>query len=271
MRKQTAAIQLAVCVAAVSGAGANATVVHGQGTWETTLEARDLNHDGTTDAYYDTVLNISWLADFSYPMTHLGAGSGLIWQGAMDAAARLNVLGVTGWRLPTLSPINGTSFQYGRTNNGSTDIGTAWTDLGWGKNSELGHLFYVTLGNRGFFIPDDSSPAIFNGPQPGWTPDPNSGPFQNVVATGYWTDTKLRSAPDVSMMFNWSTGYQSDDSSEHRLWSAFVRDGDVALVPEPTTTSLLLVGLCGLLAALRGRARRAFTTADARTASYAVI
>ncbi len=37
--------------------------VSGQGTWETTLKPRDLTGDGVADAYYDTVLDITWLAD----------------------------------------------------------------------------------------------------------------------------------------------------------------------------------------------------------------
>jgi hypothetical protein len=37
--------------------------VPGQGTWETTLQSRDINHDGTVDAFCDTVLNVTWLAN----------------------------------------------------------------------------------------------------------------------------------------------------------------------------------------------------------------
>ena len=36
--------------------------VPGQGTWETTHRARGINRDGVVDAYYDTALNINWLA-----------------------------------------------------------------------------------------------------------------------------------------------------------------------------------------------------------------
>ena len=36
-------------------------VVPGQGTWETTLQARNLDGDTTTDAFYDTALSITWL------------------------------------------------------------------------------------------------------------------------------------------------------------------------------------------------------------------
>ena len=45
---------------------AQAAGVSGQGTWETTLQARDINHDGTVDAYYDSELHITWLTDANF-------------------------------------------------------------------------------------------------------------------------------------------------------------------------------------------------------------
>lgn len=42
----------------------HAIPVSGQGTWETTLQGRDLDGNAATfEAYYDTVLDITWLAD----------------------------------------------------------------------------------------------------------------------------------------------------------------------------------------------------------------
>jgi len=44
--------------------------VSGQGTWETTLQPRDLSGSPTTiEAYYDTVLDITWLVDANYART----------------------------------------------------------------------------------------------------------------------------------------------------------------------------------------------------------
>src|SRR3989304_3890046 len=43
---------------------AHAGSVTGQGSWETTLQARDLDgNTSTIEAYYDTVLHITWLPD----------------------------------------------------------------------------------------------------------------------------------------------------------------------------------------------------------------
>jgi hypothetical protein len=40
---------------------AQSAPISGQGTWETTLQNRDLNGDGIADAFYDTQLNVTWL------------------------------------------------------------------------------------------------------------------------------------------------------------------------------------------------------------------
>ena len=38
--------------------------IGGQGTWESTLKGRNLDGNASTiEAYYDTVLDITWLAD----------------------------------------------------------------------------------------------------------------------------------------------------------------------------------------------------------------
>jgi hypothetical protein len=44
---------------------ADAGPVPGQGTWQTTLHARDLDGNGTADADYDSSLNVTWLRDWS--------------------------------------------------------------------------------------------------------------------------------------------------------------------------------------------------------------
>ena len=56
----------AVCACALSSISipTHAVGVSGQGTWETTLQGRDLDGNAATfEAYYDTVLDITWLAD----------------------------------------------------------------------------------------------------------------------------------------------------------------------------------------------------------------
>jgi hypothetical protein len=48
---------------------ANSAPIAGVGTWESTLSARDLDGDGRTDAFFDSRLNTTWLADANIART----------------------------------------------------------------------------------------------------------------------------------------------------------------------------------------------------------
>jgi hypothetical protein len=55
---------LAVVTLCIAGLVCSSHALAKQGTWDTTLQARDLNGDGVADAYYDTLQNITWLDNF---------------------------------------------------------------------------------------------------------------------------------------------------------------------------------------------------------------
>ncbi len=62
-------------------------------------------------AYYDTVLNITWLQDANYANT-TGYGPAdfegkMDWADANAWAAGLSIAGVGGWRLPDTAPVDG--------------------------------------------------------------------------------------------------------------------------------------------------------------------
>ncbi|HEB56139.1 MAG TPA: hypothetical protein ENI98_07515, partial [Gammaproteobacteria bacterium] len=86
-----------------------AAPITGQGTWESTLQGRDLDGDlSTFEAYYDTALDITWLADANY------AGTPMDWATANNWAANLNPYnsGITGWRLPVTIDTGGRGCDY---------------------------------------------------------------------------------------------------------------------------------------------------------------
>lgn len=234
-----------MAVAMLAAGVAQAAGVPGQGTWETTLQPRDIDGDTVTDAFYDTALNITWLRDANV--------NGLMdWASANTWANTLVVGGVGGWRLPAVGPVNGTSFQYDFTNNGSTDSGYAKTGVGWGSASEMGHLYYVTLGNKGACTPDDASPDSCVAP-PGWGLS-NSGGFQNLQSGDYWSGTEYASAPNRAWIFGPYDGLQFGFSQFLALYAMAVRPGDVFAVPEPQTWAMLLLGLGAVMVAVRSRA-----------------
>ena len=93
------------------------------GPAQAALQDRDLNGDTVVDAFYDTDLDITWLRD-------AGLFTGGYWADANTWANTLVVGGVSGWRLP----MSDTCYQYNCT------------------GSEMGHLWYVELGNSAGFM-----------------------------------------------------------------------------------------------------------------------
>lgn len=235
------------------------------GTWEATLHARDINGDGTVDAYFDTALGISWLADVDFGTG--GTFQSFTWPESSAWASNLNVYGITGWRLPSARPLTGSWNLSTISYDGSTDRGQALPGIGWGTASELGHMFYVTLGNTGCGESCDYTIPAKN----------TSGPFINLKATipsdynTFWTNVQPN-APlfnGGALYFNMSLGFQSAQEPSaylRRGWA--VIDGDVPNlpfipeVPEPSNIVLLLAGLA--VVAIRMNRRRG-TEADLHT------
>ena len=105
------------CVLVVATSTSHADAISGQGTWETTLLPRDLDgNTSTIEAYYDTVLNITWLANDNLAQTNKFGVSGInvngamTWDKAIEWIAAMNASGGTGyfgynnWRLPKRIP-----------------------------------------------------------------------------------------------------------------------------------------------------------------------
>lgn len=233
----------AILALATSASGpASAAPVSGQGTWETTLQGRDLDGNSSNgfEAYYDTDLDITWLANAS-----LGNMS---WDAARTFVQSLDVYGVSGWRLPDVKPVSGSGFTCGEISyEGSMDCGYNIT------SSELGHLYYVTLNNKGYY-------DISGNWQSGYGMV-NTGPFSNVVQSSYWSETA--STPDANLGWGLGWGFDPSDGGQYyglydqgdgfAVWA--VHPGDVAAVPEPQAYAILLAGLGALAVAVQRRRR----------------
>jgi hypothetical protein len=255
----------AIAAIAMALAGAvQAAGVSGQGTWETTLLGRDI--DGNAVAgnaassvfLYDTALNITWLRG-SPGSAQPGSGQST-WLEANTWAANLEVGAYDDWRLPTLTPVNGTTFNYNFTNNGTSDYGYGATGAGWGTASEMGHLFYVTLGNKGFCTPGAGG-SVACVPQAGYGLT-NTGDFQGLQSFDYWSGLGyVPSATDEwgAWIFSTEDGLQDFHVKPRELYALAVRPGDVAVavtaaVPLPAAAWLMLSGL-GVLGTIARRRR----------------
>ena len=120
----------------------------------------------------DTDRNITWL-DYS--------NSYDTWQNQVNWASDLSVTvnGATydNWRLPSTVDDAG-NWSY----DGSTSAGYNNT------TSEMGHLFYTELGNKGYYDTNGNDQ-----PDYGLT---NTGVFKNLVSDWYWSGTEYAANPD---------------------------------------------------------------------------
>ncbi len=184
---------------------------------------------GDYQAYYDDVADITWLADTNYAQTSgyaaahatggLNFGSNSIladgrmgWGAANAWAAQLTVGGVSGWRLTKGNACSG----YNCT------------------GSEIGDLFYNTLGNTAGFL---------------WS----YGPFSNIQSDYYWTDTEFVFSTDIAWAVNFSVGDRSLGNKNIGLFAWAVHPGDVgaSAVPVPAAVWLFGSGLIGLVSVAR--------------------
>lgn len=255
---------------------AQAASVAAQGSWQSTLKARDLNGDKIIDAYYDIELNVTWLKDWNFGAgsaydTPYGFGSTpatdglMIWTDAFSWTESLSIGAYTGWRLPTMTDTGapGCDFSFA----GGTDCGyNVRTKEGTLILSELAHMWYSTLGNKSYCTPGDLNCTTV---QVGWGLT-NTGPFLNVGTDSYWLGlpfyTKLYGG-DAAWRFGTYDGRQSPSDIYATFFSAAaVHTGDVGQileVPEPAIQLLTAAGLILVISASK-RNRKGKTARDTR-------
>ncbi len=201
---------------------------------------------GGTDyqAYYDDVLDITWLADADYARTSGYDSDGRMswdqaqaWVGSLDTT---NHLGVTGWRLPTVTDSGAAGCDYAY-------IGT---DCGYNVDTstgEMASLFYDTLGYQAWF--DTSGNERSTGDYGISCPSScNTDPFSNVRRYGYWSGTEYVPDTNRAWFFHFQEGKQSNPYKNGYVYAWAVVDGDIAasVVPVPAAIWLFGSALAGL-------------------------
>lgn len=160
-----------------------------------------------TKGYAAQSVQISWAANLNVGI-FLKPGYSVQWSG--------------GWRLP-------------KTTDADSSVGYYKT------NSELGHLYYTELGNKGKY-------DINNNLQTGYGLN-NLGPFTSLVSPAwYGTSTNWSGYPyDGAYLFNTLTGESNRGPKANSLLAIAVRPGVVTQTPIPAAAWLLGSGLLGLL------------------------
>ncbi|MES9855259.1 MAG: PEP-CTERM sorting domain-containing protein [Sedimenticola sp.] len=194
---------------------------------------------------YDDVLNVIWLQDANANgvMTWADANA---WAGNLTVGNTRTWTEASVWRLPSVGPINDTTFNYMASSAGDTDIGynisASGTTYAGSTQSEMAYMFYNNLDGVGAedTAGDSVSPyGLLSG----------TGPFTNLETSNYWSDQPQSFFN--AMFFNFATGEQNVAITTNKLFAWAVRDGDVndiSAVPVPGAVWLFGSGLLGLLA-----------------------
>lgn len=209
-------------------------------TADAALVGRDLDGNlATAEAYYDTVANLTWLADANYAQTSSYDADGLMnWADANTWARGLTVGGVSDWRLAnTVQPDDTCYSQSGGASSGINCIG-----------SEMGNLFYNVLGGYA----GTSIATIHN---------TNYDLFSNIQSSPsrlYWSASEYAPNSITAWYFVMGNGGQNYNISKtYGLYAWAVQSGDVgaSVVPIPAAVWLFGSGLIGLIGVARRRKR----------------
>ena len=210
-------------------------------------------------AYYDTELDITWMADANlaasdnFGISTIDPSGAMSWETANEWIAAVNgaaYLGASDWRLPLILDSGTPGCNWG---NSGTDCGyNGLTKSGSTVYSEMAHMYYETLGNVGRY---DTSGNFVDCPAEPIYCLTNQGPFSNIQTKSYWSGTSYALDGNYAWAFGFGGGAQGDreKSSAFHAWA--VRSGDIAVVPLPASVWLLGSSL-GALGALRRRQPR---------------
>jgi len=224
---------------------------------------------GNVEAYYDDVLDLTWLKDANFAKTSGYAATGftgidavtgdtvvnvdgkMTWADANAWAGQLQIGTFDDWRLTSVQPQDGsTVFNENWADDGTTDVGYNITS----QLHEMAYMFHVNLGLEG----DDGGTGFHNAALDTAIDTVSLGnniAIDNLMSYVYWDDVEYAPYTGNAWAFLTVDGVQYDGYKGYSFFGWAVRSGDVGAstpvvssVPEPTTLAIFSLGLLGLVA-----------------------
>ena len=226
------------------------------------LVGRSLDEDPTTaEAYYDTVLSITWLRDANAGPGAVVLPTALAWVTTLSFSGSWGT--ATEWRLPIVrdpgtanDPLLDTRSFVGTDRGVNVRTATVSPPEVMPPTttvySELAYMFYENLGDLANRDRLGNNRSGTSGVDWGLT---NVGPFTNLQNDIYWSETEFSGNGNLAWNFLFVDGSQEHNTKTAIAGFAWaVHPGSVgaAVVPLPATVWLMLTGMAGIA----GLARR---------------
>ena len=179
-------------------------------------------YDRGNGLVYDDTLDITWLADANVATTVGYSTTGrLTFDDARGFARGFAIAGYSDWRLPGMRCV---VFNC--------------------ADNEVAHLYSVTLGvGAGSPITSSTSPGLAY--------------FKNIELDPYWLFGTTPAGVALSGNFDVRDGRTNAGPYVPEFYGWLVRDGDVQVVPEPSSYALALAGFAAVMGAVRLRSKAA--------------
>ena len=173
---------------------------------------------GTYNLIYDTDLDVTW---YDYTKSYDRWEHEVQWADGLSVNFGVNTY--EDWRLPIMFDESCDGYNC--------------------TNSEMGHLYYTELGNVGEYDTSGNPTGCGAWMQPNCLT--NTGDFQNLQASVYWSGTERSAYPHLAWYFVNYNGYQISTVKTIDYYAIAVRPGRAVattVVPEPISSTLFIVG-----------------------------